>query len=184
LIIFPVASANTDRRLGFALFRHAGLLIEFGPFRYVTAGDSDGEYATSGFGYTYNDVESMIARTVGAVDVMQANHHGSGHSTNAAYVAGLDPQLTFISCGYANTHNHPAQGVLNRLFAGKGDIFLNNVCAIERDYGRSIIVEGDIVLRSGTGHTFAIGNRQYTSKNAWNGGSNSSVAAVVNGIEH
>lgn len=31
-----------------------GLLIRFGDFTYVTAGDLDGEYATSGFGYTYN----------------------------------------------------------------------------------------------------------------------------------
>lgn len=31
-----------------------GLLIRFGDFTYVTAGDLDGEYATSGWGYTYN----------------------------------------------------------------------------------------------------------------------------------
>ena len=53
--------------------------------RYVTAGDSDGEYATSEYGYTYNDVEIAIAKRTGAVDVLHANHHGSSHSTSAKY---------------------------------------------------------------------------------------------------
>ena len=49
---------------------HTRARLSAGPFRFVTAGDSDGEYATqTQFGYTYNDVESVIAKTVGGVDV-------------------------------------------------------------------------------------------------------------------
>ncbi|MCB0036554.1 MAG: lamin tail domain-containing protein, partial [Anaerolineales bacterium] len=35
------------------------LYIRYGDIEYATAGDSDGEYDTSSFGYTYNDVETL-----------------------------------------------------------------------------------------------------------------------------
>lgn len=69
----------------------------------------------------YNDVETHISKTFGAVDFMLANHHGSGHSSNAAYVDRLSPQASAISCGFNNSHNHPAQHVLTRLL-DQGDV--------------------------------------------------------------
>ena len=44
-----------------------GLLIRFGDIEYVTCGDLDGEYSSSSFGYTYNDIESIVAPRVGEV---------------------------------------------------------------------------------------------------------------------
>ena len=41
-----------------------------------------GEYATSSFGYTYNDVETPMGKLTGEVDVLHVNHHGSSHSSN------------------------------------------------------------------------------------------------------
>ena len=43
---------------------------------------SSGEYATSSFGYTYNDVETPMGKLTGEVDVLHVNHHGSSHSSN------------------------------------------------------------------------------------------------------
>lgn len=75
-----------------------GFLIEFGDFRYVTAGDLDGEYAVSAFGYSYNDVESVMAKRVTKLgaDVLHVNHHGSSHSSNNHYLDSIDAQASLI----------------------------------------------------------------------------------------
>jgi hypothetical protein len=116
------------------------------------------------------DVETVAAKsnTVSrGVDVVHANHHGSGHSSNSEYVSVLAPQASLISCGYDNSHGHPAQTVLDRLL-NTGDVFLTNVCALDRAYGRSVFADGDIVLSSIDGASFHISGstKQYTSKRA------------------
>lgn len=143
------------------------LRVSFGDFRFATAGDTDGEFAANTrFGYVYNDVETVIAPTFGEVDFMLVNHHGSGHSTNEFYVSTLKPQAAAISCGYNNTHDHPAQRVLDTLLA-HSDVYLNNLCALGRDYGKSIVIDGDIVVKSsGTGSTFTVNGKDYTSHRA------------------
>jgi len=145
-----------------------GLLIRFGDFTYVTAGDLDGDYAVSTFGYTYNDAETVMAKSnalAQGVDVLHANHHGSSHSTNQGLVNRLRPQASFISCGYDNSYGHPAQPVLDRLLAS-GDVFLPNICDPVREYGRSVIANGDVTLTSASGRTFRITgrNHEYVSK--------------------
>ena len=88
------------------------LVIRHGAFSYFTGGDLDGTYSVSRWGYSYNDVETPIAKQVGAVDVFQVNHHGSSHSTNQFFVDTLQPQASLISCGEGNSHGHPTQIVL------------------------------------------------------------------------
>lgn len=145
-----------------------GYLIQFGSFSYVTAGDTDGEYTTSPFGYSYNDVEDVlkdiVTATVGhQIDVLHANHHGSSHSSSTDFINTMHPQASFISCGLNNAHGHPAQESLDRLLA-VGDVYLPNICDPERSYGKSVIVDGDIVLYSDTGATFTIENNSYKSR--------------------
>ncbi len=137
------------------------LKIRFGIIDYATAGDSDGEYATSQFGYTYNDVETILAGRFGVVDVMRANHHGSSHSSSQTYVDALDPDASAISCG-ANTFGHPGQGVLDRLL-DTGDVYLTNLCDTTRDYGAAVIVDGDIILRSSDGVHYTINGTAYVA---------------------
>jgi len=158
-----------------------GFLFEFGAFRFITAGDSDGEYATSNYGYSYNDVETMMANNVGGVDAMLVNHHGSSHSTNPHYVKTLQPQVSMISCGVANTHDHPAQRVLDTLFEDGSDVYLNNICALDRNYGKSVIVDGDIVLKSENGNIFNIGETFYFSRRGTGvaGGNTTASKAIV-----
>jgi len=126
-----------------------GVKITFGLLDYATAGDSDGEYTRSGFGYTYNDVEALLAPRIGAVDVMRANHHGSGHSTSQFYADTLQPQASFISCSN-NPYGHPGQTTLDRLLS-RGAVYITNLCDATRIYGASVIVNGDIVLKSTVG---------------------------------
>ena len=138
-----------------------GIKIRFGTIDYATSGDSDGEYATSSFGYTYNDVETDLADRFGEVDVLRANHHGSQHSTNQYYVDTLDPDASAISCGN-NSFGHPGQAVLDRLLA-TGDVYVTNLCDVTRNYGTAVLVHGDIVLKSTNGVNYTVNGTAYVA---------------------
>jgi competence protein ComEC len=88
-----------------------GLLIEFGEFRYLTAGDLTGGGMSDGF-LTPN-VETPLAALVGEVDALHVNHHGSGSSSNEAFVK-TSPRVAFIQAGKDNPYRHPAGDVLRR----------------------------------------------------------------------
>jgi hypothetical protein len=105
-----------------------GVKVTFGAYSYATAGDSDGEYATSVNQYTYNDVEQHLISAMGNVETVRANHHGSTHSSSDRYVTALGPQTSVISCG-VNSFGHPANRVLNAFRGVGADIYLtNNPC--------------------------------------------------------
>lgn len=86
----------------------------YGDYEYATAGDTDGEYDQSSFGYSYNDVETPLGPLFGNVETMRVNHHGSSHSTNAGYAADLAAETAVIQCGN-NSYGHPAANVLTTL---------------------------------------------------------------------
>lgn len=155
--------------------------IAYGSWNYATAGDSDGEYNTSSFGYTYNDIEAKLAPLFGNVDTMRANHHGSGHSSNAAYLAVLKPETVVFSCGN-NDYGHPSNRVMNDLRAlandrGTGaDLYLTNrPCdpyqgdgTTATNYSGTFNSNGDVVLRTtsaGAGYTISydVGSRSYSA---------------------
>lgn len=155
--------------------------ITYGRWEYATAGDSDGEYNTSGFGYTYNDIEAKIGPLFGNVETMRANHHGSDHSSSANYVNALKPETAFISCG-SNSYGHPGnrmldalRGVVNERGTG-ADIYLaNNPCepfqadgVTPTNYAGVLNTNGDVRLATsggGTGYTiyYSAGSRAYTA---------------------
>lgn len=132
-----------------------GVRVTFGGYAYATAGDSDGEYATSGFGYTYNDVEAALISKMGKVETVRANHHGSSHSSANGYVTGLDPQTSVISCG-VNSYGHPANRVLDAFRGIASDIYLtNNPC--DTDDGTGPIDYSGTYNSSGTIHLSTTG---------------------------
>ncbi len=158
-----------------------GLKITYGKYEYATAGDTGGEYATSGFGYSYNDVESSIVDDFGNVETVRVNHHGSGHSSSAGYVSTLAPETAFISCG-ANSYGHPSNRAVDALQAvtnerGTGaDVYLaNNPCdpfqadgTTPTDFSGTLNANGDIWLRTtaaGASYTvtYDTGSRSYTA---------------------
>jgi hypothetical protein len=112
-----------------------GVKVAYGGYSYATAGDSDGEYATSSYGYTYNDVEAKLISVMGDVETVRANHHGSSHSSSNAYVQALTPQTSVISCG-TNSYGHPSNRALDAFRAVSADIYLtNNPCDTADDTG-------------------------------------------------
>ncbi len=157
-----------------------GLKVTFGTYSYATAGDSDGEYATSANGYTYNNVEAKLISAMGDVETVRANHHGSSHSSSDAYVNALTPQTSVISCG-ANSYGHPANRTLNAFRAVGADIFLtNDPCDINDDtgpidYSGTYNHDGTIHLAtSGGGATYTVdydaGSKTYTTAAPGGGG--------------
>ncbi|MCP4262903.1 MAG: hypothetical protein GY774_36140 [Planctomycetes bacterium] len=137
------------------------LKISFGSLDYVTGGDTDGEYETSGYGYTYNDVESVIASRIGRIEVLRANHHGSAHSTNQVYVNTLNPDVSLISCGN-NSYGHPNQDVLNRLLA-TSTVYLTSRGDTNRNYGSAFIVDDDIIIRTNNGVNYTVNGNAYVA---------------------
>ena len=155
--------------------------ITYGRWEYATAGDSDGEYSTSGFGYTYNDIEAKIGPLYGNVETYRLNHHGSGHSSNNNFLNTLRPETVFISCG-SNSYGHPSNRItdhLRTLVNEKGtgtDMYIaNNPCdpkqsdgVTNTNYSGMLNTNGDVRLvttGSGTGYViyYSSGNRTYTA---------------------
>ncbi|MFL6138714.1 MAG: lamin tail domain-containing protein [Frankiaceae bacterium] len=167
-----------------------GLTVQYGTFRYATAGDSDGEYSTSANGYTYNNIESLLATKVGQVNALRANHHGSSHSSSSTYINAADPQVGVISCG-VNSYGHPGNRTLNALRTVGADIYLtNDPCddvdadgTTPIDYSGTLNHNGDIHLATGSaGATFTVtydaGNRAYTTRSD-TGGTPGGTAADI-----
>jgi beta-lactamase superfamily II metal-dependent hydrolase len=154
------------------------LKVTYGNLKYVTGGDTDGEYASSSYGYKYNDVESVIAPGIGRVDVIKANHHGSSHSSNQTYIDTLHPTVSLISCGADNTYGHPDQAILDRLLS-KSKVYFTETCDPSRNYGASVIVNGDIVISSSDGINYTVNRDAYNS-----GGSQTAdtTAPIVTGF--
>jgi beta-lactamase superfamily II metal-dependent hydrolase len=139
-------------------------IVRYGKFDEIIAGDLSGEDATSSFGYYYTDIESVYGPAIGDVEIYRVNHHGSSHSTNLAFLSAIDPEVSIITVGDANTYKHPNYEVINRVKA-TSDLYMTEhgdqngddaVTGDEVDY-TDVVVGGDIVVHvtdpSGPGYT-------------------------------
>ena len=97
-------------------------VLSLGDFDMFIGGDLTGETADSGYGAKYHDVETYLAPDIGEVDILRVNHHGSDHSTNAAFVSTLQPQVAVISVGNANTYGHTRQTVIDTILDVVGGV--------------------------------------------------------------
>ncbi|HCU23479.1 MAG TPA: hypothetical protein DF383_00560 [Deltaproteobacteria bacterium] len=88
------------------------LSFRFGDFKYFTAGDLTGGGMLNGF--LSPDIETLVAKTLGRVDVLHVNHHGSATSSNAAFVAATSPEAVMIQAGKNNPYGHPNAEVVER----------------------------------------------------------------------
>ena len=138
------------------------LWINWGKFDFVAGGDTDGEYTTSDFGYSYNDVETDVAARIGQeVEVIWVNHHGSSHSTNANYVSTLNPDAAIFSTGSTNTYGHPDQGVLDRLYNNGTMRYFTQIGDPTRNYYDSVIVNGNVVVQVTDGINYTVNGDPY-----------------------
>ena len=138
------------------------LKISYKELDYVSGGDTDGEYKISDFGYSYNDVESVIAPSIGEIEILHVNHQGSSHSSNQRYLDTLKPTISLISCG-KNSYVHSDRGTLDRILS-ISKIYLTEKGDPGRDYKSSIVVDGHIVIKSTDGINFTANGDPFTIK--------------------
>ena len=132
----------------------AGFKIRYGDFHLWVGGDLQG----GAMGTV--DVESHVALKTGDLDVVQINHHGSNDATNWAFVYGLSPEVTVISCGNNNPYGFPHTEVLQRLTtfptvqvayqttrgAGKpGGVWVNGTLRLRTSGLTSYTVDGGVI---------------------------------------
>lgn len=89
------------------------LVLEYGAFRYFTAGDLP------------SSIETTLVATIGRLDALKCGHHGSANSTPAELLSTCKPRLAFISCGEQN-YGHPTYDVVERLMKANVDFYLTN----------------------------------------------------------
>ncbi len=61
-----------------------------------------------------SDVEDMVEKTAGRVDVLKISHHGSKFSSSETFLKTTLPKFAFIEVG-KNSYGHPTPQVLTRL---------------------------------------------------------------------
>lgn len=136
-----------------------GVLVSYNSFDEWISGDMDGQFYESDFGYKYHDIERNAARLAGDVDVLRANHHGSDHSNNITFVNQLDPEVSIISVGDANTYGHPRQSVVDLLLS-TSQVYMTQHGDTTTNTGSAKIL-GDIVIKSSNGINYTVNSDSY-----------------------
>ncbi len=99
--VLPMSDAEKEQNN-----RTVGLLVRYGRFNALFAGDAEGKERT------------LWLATAGLprVQLLKVAHHGSVNGTDARFLDALDPCLAIISVG-ANTYGHPSAAVMALLTA-------------------------------------------------------------------
>jgi len=137
-----------------------GALISYGAFDEWLGGDLDGQFYKES-GYSYHDIELSVAREVGDVDVYRVHHHGSDHSNSATFVNQLNPEVSIISVGSANTYGHPRQIVMNLLNA-TNDVYLTERGDSTVNIGAAVVA-GNVIVKTSNGNTYTVNGNLYTA---------------------
>lgn len=83
--------------------------ISYGDFDALVGGDL--------VGTSPNDIESVVAPSIGGIELYKVHHHGSKYSSNDTFLSATQPLVSFISVGVGNTYGHPTPECLSRLSA-------------------------------------------------------------------
>ncbi|HJN77350.1 MAG TPA: ComEC/Rec2 family competence protein [Myxococcota bacterium] len=85
---------------------------------------------------------ALISGGIERCEVLKVAHHGSNHSTSAAFLRAVDPDIALISCGLGNRYHHPGDQTTARLAASGAVIYRTDawgVLTLESD-GRNVEV--------------------------------------------
>jgi beta-lactamase superfamily II metal-dependent hydrolase len=83
-----------------------GLLVEFGDFRYLIAGDLTGDPIEK-----VANVEGLIKDNARNIDVYHVNHHGAETSSSSDFMEEILPTVAIVSNG--SKHGHPRKTVID-----------------------------------------------------------------------
>ncbi|MBC8424509.1 T9SS type A sorting domain-containing protein [bacterium] len=129
------------------------LLVECGDFAFFVAGDLTGGLLG------YGDIETSVGPEVGDIEVYRVSHHGSGSSSNAAFMAATTPEVSVISCPVSSSYGHPHQDALDRLAAVDSYVYQTaQGSSATYPAGMRTIVNGHVVITSdGVGEYYVNG---------------------------
>ncbi len=123
------------------------VLVEYGNFRYVVAGD------LGGGSLGLYDLETPCSELIGDINVFQMNHHGSNSSTNTNWLNNLQAEAAVVSLGDSNPYGYVHTEVISRVNA---DPSLQVLYHTEEGYNlsnKSVVVNDHVVLET-DGFTF------------------------------
>ncbi len=134
-----------------------GALISYRDFQEWIAGDisgvSNGDYA---------DIETYVAASIGDIEVLRVNHHGSRYNSNETFLANLDPEVSIISTGVGNAHRHPNPDVIDRLYE-TSDVYMTSTGTGEWSFpsaSGSISIVGEIYITT-DGARYRVNGKSY-----------------------
>jgi beta-lactamase superfamily II metal-dependent hydrolase len=130
------------------------LLVEYGDFDFLVAGDLTGGYGS------YGDVETSIGPEAGDIEVYHVNHHGSYSSSNTSMLNDITPQVSIISVPDDSPYGHPHQDTLDRLNA-VGSYIYQTAQGSSSTYPSNMrtVVNGHVVINSdGNGEFYVDGD--------------------------
>jgi len=102
-VLFPTGTPLTDTRSDLNS-NSVVLLVEHEKVKMLLTGDA--EEPTE---------QALLARGLPRVDVLKVAHHGSNHSSTAAFLAAVHPKIALISVGAGNRYGHPGTATMARL---------------------------------------------------------------------
>lgn len=112
----------------------AGIRISYGAFDYFNGGDLSGRLPL----YTpeWKDIETPVGKSVGPVEVCEANHHAWIDAMNDSFISSVRPQVYVIQVwNVRHLSLNVLPGLLSQsLYPGKRDIFLTNVPEVTKSY--------------------------------------------------
>src|SRR5207253_10779572 len=88
------------------------VLVEYNTFDYLVSGDLTGGGSTSTA--KAPDIETWVGQTVGDVDVVQLDHHGSTTTSNQSFLSAVKAEVAVAQTGEANTFGHPNRETVNK----------------------------------------------------------------------
>jgi len=133
-----------------------GALISYGDFQEWIGGDIGG--VSKG---DHTDIETYVAASIGDIEVLRVNHHGSRYSSNETFLVNLDPEVSIISTGVGNTHGHPNPDVINRLCA-TSDVYMTSIGTGEWNHSGAgeICIVGEIYITT-DGIKYSVNGKLY-----------------------
>ncbi|HEU4596239.1 MAG TPA: MBL fold metallo-hydrolase [Pyrinomonadaceae bacterium] len=123
-------------------------VIHFGHFDAVMGGDLSGfqtEY--------YKDIETVVARRLGQVELYKVNHHGSSHSSNRNWLNKIRPKVAVISMSDDNDYGHPTPSTMGRLHAStiSKTYWTSGGAGAAPKEGRDMVANGSVVVEVAPG---------------------------------